>query len=449
MSTDSSSSLVPIGKPLPNTIVKKKKATQSRIYFWASECKYSVILDLVTELEWKLIEDERLQPKCNLLWIDVATIHEHFRHIQSWQMINHFPGMPNIARKNRMGQNLNSMQKIYPKEYSFYPRTWVLPGEMADFRSQFDGHGYSYSNKIFIIKPDAGCQGRGIFLTRTIENVPFNENVVAQVYIKKPLLLDGYKFDLRLYCLITSVKPLRMYLFHDGLVRMCTEEYVKPTKDNLGVSCMHLTNYAVNKHNENFQQPAAASSVDYETQDDASKRSLLWFMNWVKSQHGESKAQWLWKRMGIVCTRTVISILPTLSREYDQHFKSFNNVPVDITKIPLTASSSSSLPASISSASPSSSSSANISAKPPLNARSSMNSSSIRHGRGSSKDRNVESGSENGGSDDEESEQEYSGRRRRQQPSTPPGEQEEKQSGSNNNSNSEKDKDYPKMRGSR
>lgn len=319
---------------LGNSNVKQKKRKNiSKILFWASECRYSVILDLVQELDWKLIDDEKLQSKLNLFWIDVASIHEHFRHIQPWQMINHFPGMPNVARKNRMGQNLNRMQKLFPKEYSFYPRTWVLPTEMNDFRTQFDNGGNSLNNKIYIIKPDAGCQGRGIFLTRTIENVPFNENVVAQVYIKKPLLIDGFKFDLRLYCIVTCVKPLRMYLFHDGLVRMCTEEYVKPTKENLGMACMHLTNYAVNKHNENFQQPSAASSE--ECQDEGSKRSLLWFMNWIRKEHGDSKADWLWKRMGTLCTRTIISILPTLSREYDQHFKSFSGIPVDITQIPV------------------------------------------------------------------------------------------------------------------
>lgn len=128
-----------------------------------------------------------------------------------------------------------------------------IAGEMADFRAQFDNQGNSLGNKIYIIKPDTGCQGRGIFLTRTFDLVPQHENVVAQLYIKKPLLLDGFKFDLRIYCLVSSVKPLRMYLFHDGLVRMCTEEYVKPTKQNISNTCMHLTNYAVNKHNSNFQ----------------------------------------------------------------------------------------------------------------------------------------------------------------------------------------------------
>ena len=231
----------------------KKRKPKTRVWFWAADCKYEVIIDNVKGLGWKPIQDARNEARSNVYWVDVATIHERFRTIQPWQTINHFPGMPNIARKNRMGQNLNRMLKLFPREYSFYPRTWILPGELADLRTQFDSQGNSIGNKIYIIKPDTGCQGRGIFLTKTFDQVPQHENVVAQLYIKKPLLLDGFKFDLRIYCLVSSVKPLRMYLFHDGLVRMCTEEYVKPTKANISNTCMHLTNYALNKHSSNFQ----------------------------------------------------------------------------------------------------------------------------------------------------------------------------------------------------
>ncbi len=186
-----------------------KQQIQRRVMFWANECKYSVILNKVKELGWKRVKNEKSESKCNIYWIDVATIHERFRSIQPWQIINHFPGMPNIARKNRMGQNLNRMLKMFPQEYGYFPRTWVLPQELSDFKTQFDNQGNSLGNKIFIIKPDTGCQGRGIFLTRTLDTVPTTENVVAQVYIKSPLLLDGFKFDLRVYILVASVKPLR------------------------------------------------------------------------------------------------------------------------------------------------------------------------------------------------------------------------------------------------
>jgi len=56
-----------------------------------------------------------------------------------------------------------------PKDFAFYPRTWILPTEMGDFRTQFDGKGKS--SKVFILKPDAGCQGRGIFLTQDVSKV--------------------------------------------------------------------------------------------------------------------------------------------------------------------------------------------------------------------------------------------------------------------------------------
>lgn len=305
----------------------KRRKNATKVWFWSPECKYNVIIERVKEIGWKVVHDEKKEGQVNIYWIDVALIHERFRTVQPWQMINHFPGMPNIARKNRMGVNLNRMLKTFPKEYAFYPRTWVLPGELADFRSNFDGLGNAIGNKIYIIKPDTGCQGRGIYLTKTFDNVPQSENVVAQLYIKKPLLLDGFKFDLRIYVLVTCVKPLRMYLFQDGLVRMCTEQYVKPSKANIDNIQMHLTNYAVNKSSENFIQP----TEDAENDDgEGSKRSLTWFMDYIREEKGDAKADWLWKRMGVLCSRTILSIMPSLSREYDQHFKSFNNIPINI-----------------------------------------------------------------------------------------------------------------------
>ena len=52
-------------------------------------------------------------------------------------------------------------------------------------------------------------------------------------FIFQPLLIDGFKFDLRIYTLITSVDPLRIFVFKDGLARFATQKYVEPTNNNL------------------------------------------------------------------------------------------------------------------------------------------------------------------------------------------------------------------------
>ena len=66
------------------------------------------------------------------------------------------------------------------------------------------------------------------------------------------MLIDGLKFDLRIYILVAGCDPLRIYIFKEGLGRFATEPYQPINKENLQNMFMHLTNYAVNKTNPNF-----------------------------------------------------------------------------------------------------------------------------------------------------------------------------------------------------
>ena len=77
---------------------------------------------------------------------------------------------------------------------------------------------------------------------------------VVQRYLDRPLLLDNYKFDLRVYVLIGSLDPLRIYLYHDGLARLATEPYESAKRNNFRSVYQHLTNYAINKLNPKFKE---------------------------------------------------------------------------------------------------------------------------------------------------------------------------------------------------
>jgi tubulin polyglutamylase TTLL6/13 len=89
-------------------------------------------------------------------------------------------------------------------------------------------------------------------LTRDIDDVCPTEHYVAQRYLMKPYLIDGLKFDLRIYVLVAGCDPLRLYIYKEGLARFATENYEAPNYYNLDNVCMHLTNYAINKDNSNF-----------------------------------------------------------------------------------------------------------------------------------------------------------------------------------------------------
>lgn len=76
---------------------------------------------------------------------------------------------------------------------------------------------------------------------------------MVQRYMHKPFLIDGLKFDMRIYVLVYGVDPLRIFVYREGLARFATEKYEAPVKSNMENMFMHLTNYAINKNNENFE----------------------------------------------------------------------------------------------------------------------------------------------------------------------------------------------------
>lgn len=121
--------------------------------------------------------------------------------------------MFNLARKNLMGRYLMKMRKKFVDDYSFFPLTWMLPIEYHELKSYFDSKQKGKA-RTFIVKPEAMSQGRGIFLTRKIEDIDPQSHCVVQRYLHKPFLIEGLKFDLRIYVLVASVDPLRLYIYH-------------------------------------------------------------------------------------------------------------------------------------------------------------------------------------------------------------------------------------------
>lgn len=297
------------------------------VKFWVASCRYPVVKEAATKVGWKLIDSEQSKESCNVLWVDTSNILDHFVTIKPWQRINHFPGIINIARKTKLAENLQKMKEKFGTDYNFFPTTYILPRDLPSMRESDLFTASGKSKCTFIVKPDGGCQGRGIFLTRSLSALEdLKSTHVAQRYIPNPLLIDGKKFDLRVYVLITSCAPLRIYIFRDGLVRLCTQDFVTPSKSNLDNQFIHLTNYSINKQSDDFQ--------DGESDDDSgksgTKRSIKWLLSHLSSERGEEVVRKMWEEIGQIVNKTLLSITPILEREYSSIFGPNSSTDCDI-----------------------------------------------------------------------------------------------------------------------
>jgi len=75
-----------------------------------------------------------------------------------------------LSRKNNLGKSLMAFRKKFPNDYEFFPITWNLPTDYADLLAYHECRQQGKA-QTFIVKPEAGCQGRGIHLTRNIESI--------------------------------------------------------------------------------------------------------------------------------------------------------------------------------------------------------------------------------------------------------------------------------------
>ena len=211
--------------------------------------------------------------------------------------------MSDVAHKVELTRHINRLQLLFPHEFSFYPRTWILPdeyGELLAFASK------EKTPPTFILKPDGGSQGDGIFLTQNVQDVHLSTALakpsVVQEYIAEPYLLEKFKFDLRIYVVLKSLEPLQVYICREGMARFCTERYHLPTPKNIFKTYMHLTNYSLNKYSPGYIQSDAG--------DKGSKRKLSAVFKQLKKEGCD--IQHLWAEIDKVACKTIIAILPVL-----------------------------------------------------------------------------------------------------------------------------------------
>ncbi|KAK4811463.1 hypothetical protein QYF61_006397 [Mycteria americana] len=287
-----------------------RAARRPRVTVDSSKAKTSLeaLKISLRQLRWREFPFGRRLP-CDIYWHGVSF---HDNDIFSGQ-VNKFPGMTEMVRKITLSRAVRTMQDLFPLEYNFYPRSWILPEEFPLFVTEVRMMKDSDPSwkPTFIVKPDGGCQGEGIYLIKDPSDIRLTGSIqsrpaVVQEYICKPLLVDKLKFDIRLYVLLKSLEPLEIYIAKDGLSRFCTEPYQEPTLKNLHQVFMHLTNYSLNIHSGNF--------IHSDNVNTGSKRTFSSILCRLSSRGADVKK--LWSDIISLVIKTIIALTPELKVYY-------------------------------------------------------------------------------------------------------------------------------------
>jgi len=219
-----------------------------------------------------------------------------FKELREFQKVNHIPGSFQIGRKDRLSRNINQMMIKYgTREFGFVPRTFLLPQDLPMFRQIWQKNG---GKDKWIIKPPASARGSGIRVVHRWSQIPKKRAVVVQRYISRPLLIQGAKFDLRLYVLVTSFNPLKIYMYSNGLVRFASVKY-NDDINYLSDRFMHLTNYSINKH--------SASYTDNDCPDSRSGHKWTLSSLWSYLEQENMNVSRIWAWIKVIINKTMIA----------------------------------------------------------------------------------------------------------------------------------------------
>lgn len=178
------------------------------------------LLHVVTVLKRLGYHRVSLEDNWNLLWAhDYPFINmpQRMKNLNKNQIVNHFPGCGFLTNK------VDLSTSVLP----FLPRAFRLPSQRDEFLDYIEHHPHT----LFVEKHN---EHRHIAIRAPEEINLYSNNSFIQEFIQNPFLVDGYKFDIGVYVVITSIDPLRLYVYSgDVLFRYCPVEYYPFNASNI------------------------------------------------------------------------------------------------------------------------------------------------------------------------------------------------------------------------
>jgi Leucine-rich repeat (LRR) protein len=202
---------------------------------------------------------------------------QEYRHMRSNQKIMELPDLEMIWDKGKYAASMERFRRTtfegesLAKFMTHIPRSFILPSQQQEFD---DYYATLPAGSWWLLKPRASCCGRGIKLINETSEIPrgvlgVGEGYIVQKFLHNPYVVGpglttrndwwhtgipnsgiagpkgtsanqlpgggyaekGYKFVIRLFVVATSMEPLQMYTYPDGLLFWTRGPHSTSSKD--------------------------------------------------------------------------------------------------------------------------------------------------------------------------------------------------------------------------
>ena len=249
-------------------------------------------------MKYNQIIKSKLYTNTNLIWklLDKDKMYPLLRKLNKYQRYNHFPICWQLGRKDNLYINYLKMQKKFKDDYNYMPFKYILPQDRDTVQEIMKEYNIFNIKEIYIVKPLASTHGKGVRILTDSTTVPTKG--ILEKYIYNPHLINRRKYDMRIYVLVTGFRPLKIYIYDNGIIRFCSEKYTTDA-EKLNNNYIHVTNYSVNKALDILRK--GEKEIDFE---------IKWSLLALKGYFLEKKINFepIWKKIKDIAIKTILPI---------------------------------------------------------------------------------------------------------------------------------------------
>eukprot|EP00929_Paragymnodinium_shiwhaense_P080734 TRINITY_DN42123_c0_g1_i1.p1 TRINITY_DN42123_c0_g1~~TRINITY_DN42123_c0_g1_i1.p1 ORF type:complete len:464 (-),score=71.92 TRINITY_DN42123_c0_g1_i1:196-1587(-) len=250
--------------------------------------------------------------------------------VKEGQLLNRIPGMSVACEKLSTHACLSRGCPL-----PFWPATWAYTGTKAEMLSARIFQELTTGAHV-IVKPSRTAKGIGIVVACNQEELcsallgirrslresaggeqdllRISDDAIVQEYVSPPLLLNGLKFDFRLYVFVCPAEDSHIsmedlgpgFLCREGLARFCTKPYAHLRDNKSDWVDAHLTNTSVSMTSSTFQ-PAK----DPDDGENGSKRKVSAVLKCLEKQ-GVLSTTSFWQAVEVLVSTVLRRLTPAI-----------------------------------------------------------------------------------------------------------------------------------------